>query len=357
MLRRYSLAHTLSRKLNFTVKAIPHVISVFSLRAKVKSFYLRTGKAAIDFLELSPYLEILARNLYWRFPYLRKSIARARLRKPNTSSGHTSFDRFEFISAVRDLGVNEDDCVLVHSSMVNFKKLGISSKDVAQIFLGDILPSGTLVCPTFPCYPSKNKRVKRKDGSKPELVYDVARSRSWTGELGAVLNRIPGSRRSLHPLNTLTANGVHTPKIFENESPAGLDLPCGIRSSWAALAEINAKILFIDVDIAHNITMIHVAEDCHESNWPKFWYQKKTFTVINGQDSFKATVRERTSKSSYCYAERTLERDLRKLGLVRTQRVGPIMLSILQTSELLDFLLSAERPRFYPYYLTWLASE
>ena len=100
--------------------------------------------------------------------------------------------------------------------------------------------------------------------------------------------------RSLHPLNTLTALGVSSNDIFYHESINTLDTPCGPLSSWASLARLNSKILMIDVDVAHALTMIHVAEDCYESSWPiPNWYRSRRFNLVNNNIKSSISVRER----------------------------------------------------------------
>ena len=108
--------------------------------------------------------------------------------------------------------------------------------------------------------------------------------------------------------------------------------------------------------MTHSLTMIHVAEDCFEKEWPvKDWYRKRHFKIINnGREDF-VTVRERHPKWSMSYAERKLSRDLFKYGIARKNTIGNLAITVVESKALLDFLIR-NRKRAYPYYATWLSN-
>ena len=256
------------------------------------------------------------------------------------------------------MGVTKDDILVVHSSMKELLKCKLAPKDILDLFVTQLLPHGTLVCPTFPLYPREPKGVERLRANtcNVEYSYNVQKSRTWTGDLGRLLMKMPGARRSLHPLNTLTAYGKDVDQIFSKETIHSLDLPCGPDSPWSTLVSLKAKVLMIGVDIAHSLTMIHVAEDCYEESWPiNNWYRQRPFHIINNNTEYHVTVRERHPKWSLSYAERKLSRDLITSGLVQQANIGSLTISLIESTSLISYL-NARKDSAFPYYLCWLSA-
>lgn len=169
--------------------------------------------------------------------------------------------------------------------------------------------------------------------------------------------KLPESRRSLHPLNTITAYGSAVKEIFANESIHNLDLPCGLNSTWAALAKLNSKIIMLGDDMAHSLTMIHVAEDCFEDSWPiSDWYRYRNFTIVDQGIEYYVKVRERQPRWGMLYAERKLSFDLCSNGIAKSLRVGTLEVTVLESEALLDFL-NSKKASGYPYYLVPLSRQ
>ena len=59
----------------------------------------------------------------------------------------------------------------------------------------------------------------------------------------------------------MAALGPLAEQIIKNNLDGYEPLPCGVNSSWKFCADNNAKILALGVDMAHSLTMIHVAEE------------------------------------------------------------------------------------------------
>lgn len=307
-------------------------------------------------LEKFPWLEAIGRNVYWRSQTIQHLVSLTR-KSQATDASVGGFSIEELMVTLKTMGITESDLIVVHSSMKNLAVCGLDANGIIECFMRHLCPKGTLVCPTFPLYAAEPKGKERlaKDMSNVELVYNVQKSRPWTGELGRALMKTPGARRSLHPLNTIAAYGAAVDKIFEKETIDSLDLPCGPESTWAALAGLNAKIVMLGVDMTHSLTMIHVAEDCHEAQWPvKDWYRDRTFRVIDGSKENRVKVRERHPRWALSYAERKLSRDLYANGIARRVQVASMDVTVLESKLLLDFL-NRRKPFGYPYYLTWLS--
>jgi aminoglycoside 3-N-acetyltransferase len=304
-----------------------------------------------------PQIEAILRNVYWRSAFIINILEKfSSLQPRNLEFSKFSID--DLIILLKNKGVNPNDIVVIHSSMKSISACGLGPKEVINKLMHDLIPYGTLVCPTFPIYPFEPKGKDRftKDVSDIEFIYNVQKSRPWTGDLGRALMKMPGARRSIHPLNTITAYGASVDQIFEKESIETLDLPCGLNSTWAALSKLNAKIVMLGVDMTHSLTMIHVAEDCSEKQWPvKGWYRQRHFRIIDGGQENSVQVRERHPRWALSYAERKLSRDLYDSGIATLEQIGSMEVTVLESKPLLDFLDNRKQSA-YPYYLTWLSS-
>jgi aminoglycoside 3-N-acetyltransferase len=307
--------------------------------------------------ELLPSAEVFSRNVYWRLAWLQEFVSKATKGK-STSAPKSSFSGTDLLTALRQVGIKEDDVIIVHSNMKELSSSGLNPTEIIHLLTHVLCPKGTLACPTFPLYAKEPQGTAKltKDLSNQEFVYDVQKTRPWTGELGRALMKTPGARRSIHPLNTITAYGAAVDRIFENETIDTLDLPCGPNSTWASLCQMNAKVIMLGVDLTHSLTMIHVAEDCYESEWPvKGWYRERLFKIKNQGSENLVTVRERHPKWAMSYAERKLSRDLFANGVAQKFSVGSLKVVVVESKNLIEFLRSKKK-QAYPYYHTWLSS-
>lgn len=311
-------------------------------------------------LENYPILEVFSRNLYWKFSFIKKFVNKFLKKflypKINLKS---SFSLNKLINILRLEGIKENDIVLIHSDMNELSKCGLSPIKIVKTIKNLLLPNGTIVCPTYPIFKNNYKgKYKESTLSKLYLHYDVKKSLPWTGLFGVILMKLPGSKRSLHPINTLTAYGESVHEIFNNENIDSLDLPCGINSTWANLVNLNAKIVCLGVDLAHSLTMVHVAEDCNESDWQiKNWYREKNFIIKTDEEERKVTLRERHPKWSRSYAEKKLNYDLFENKIAKKLKLGSLNISILESRDLIKFIngMKSKKNKTYPFYYCWIS--
>ena len=139
--------------------------------------------------------------------------------------------------------------------------------------------------------------------------------------------------------------------MFENELNGPLPTACGPYSGWAHLWRHDAKIVMLGVDVAHTLTMNHVAEDSFEQEWPiRDWYRERRAVIIDDGTEIDLIIRERRPKWAMHYTEGKLNRDLRDNGIVRDAAAGGLPIAVLSAARHLEFL-SVRRSRAYPYFL------
>jgi len=148
----------------------------------------------------------------------------------------------------------------------------------------------------------------------------------------------------------MVAIGRHAAELMENNIDGHLPTGCGPNSSWKYSVDHNAKIVALGADMAHSLTMIHVAEDSYEAAWPvSDWYRLRKFEIIDRDFRRAISVRERRPKWAIHYGERTLQRELRNLGIMSSCEIESLHIEFLESSRLLEFL-NSRKPSAYPYF-------
>lgn len=305
---------------------------------------------------LSPYVEVIARNIYWRSEFLVKRVTSLRAaRKVEAKVApapppRTSID--QVVSNLTRRGVGKGDILIVHSA---YKAISLGSKPrpVLEGLRGLVGDTGTLVLPAIPQFSDAPAGIERMRSDELTILleYDPETTPAWTGVLPNELMKVPGARRSLHPLNAVVAWGPHADEMLRGNLDGDRPLPCGPTSSWNYCREHGAKIAALGVDMAHSLTMIHVAEDMLGERWcVPGWHRDRRFRIKTPRGWEEHIVRERKPRWAMHYAERTLDKDLLREGLLTVEEVEGVPLGLLGAKELLDYL-NSRNATGYPYYL------
>jgi aminoglycoside 3-N-acetyltransferase len=309
-------------------------------------------------LELSPYIEVGIRNVYWRTTPLVRWF-NARKKKPKAPAAakaeapqpQTTITRV--VAALQQRGVGRGDLIVVHSSFRALRADGAKPDAIIDALLALIGPEGTLAMPAIAVYAEGPAVTELMTADVSDLVceYDPFNTPTWTGALPITMLRRPGAARSLHPLNSMVALGPMAEPMMRQNLDGEKPLPCGVQSSWNFCARNGAKVLAIGADMTHSLTMIHVAEDVMDEAWPvRGWYRDRKFNIVTGGARRLQIVRERHPKWAMYYGERTLSKDLRRQGLMTRDQVDGVNVEILGAGPLVAYL-NARNQRGYPYYL------
>lgn len=307
----------------------------------------------LNVLGLSPYLEVAVRRIYWSNASLINLATKINLRKEVKTKivDETSLDNIlEFLASN---GVGSGALIVVHSSAEALKPTGKTPNQIIDELLALVGSTGTLAMPAFPKYKDQPTGIDRMTSKVDNLVleYNVKKSIPWTGLLPYKLMRYPGAVRSLHPLNTMVAIGPLAETMMANNLLGEKPLPCGSNSSWNFCATHGAKIIALGVDLAHSLTMIHVAEDSYEETWPiDGWYRDRKFIIVDNDCKREVVVKERHPKWAMHFAERTLSKDLKREKLLASREINGILVEILDAGKLIEFL-NGRKKSAYPYFM------
>jgi aminoglycoside 3-N-acetyltransferase len=306
---------------------------------------------------ISPYIEVVARRIYWSSPWLIEKVRKKRdpkrttKRRNQAASTKQTFHKIE--SFMRSHGVSKGTLLVVHSSASALTPTGYSPSNIIDRLLEFIGTEGTLAMPAFPWYDREPRGIERMraDVSDLELTYHVRKSVPWTGVIPFQLMNRTEARRSRHPLNTMVAVGPLAKDMMQDNLAGEKPLPCGPGSSWKFCVDHKAIIVALGVDMAHSLTMIHVAEDSYQREWPvKEWYRERKFKIVDESGSVNVVVRERHPKWAIHFAERTLSKDLKGAGILASTKIDGILVEIIGAEDLLEFL-NSRKATAYPYFL------
>lgn len=304
--------------------------------------------------EYSPLFEIIVKNIYWRIEPVHNYLEKIKNKNSKRRSAaivdkEISFDKIE--KALINNGVREGDILIVHSSMSSLKATGLTEKEIITRLKALVGDSGTLAMPSIPIIKNEPSGLDMLDERKYSATfeYNVQKSPPWTGSLPKALAKFDGAVRSRHPLNTMTAYGPHADDMMRRNLEGDLPTPCGPGSSWEYCYKNGAKIIMLGVDMAHSITMIHLAEDLFESLWPiKSWYRTRSFKITDGAYEECVNVRQRRHTWSVFYAERSFSRDLFRDGIAKHENIDGLDLAFCESDKLITYL-NSRKSEAYPY--------
>ena len=299
-------------------------------------------------LAISPKLEIFVRKIYWKF-FSNTSFKYVREKKESFL-----YDFNKISSQLINFGLKKGDILVLHASFDKLKKTGKSPNDIINNLLSLVGEKGTLVMNSSRLFPEetiKNDYINSEFNNET-VLYDLKKSRVWTGVLPHFMLKHNDSKVSRFPINPVVAIGYHSNQMIENNICEDFSSSCGENSSWKYCVDKNALVVGLGTDLTHSLTILHVAEELMGSKWPiDNWFRKRKFRVIDKDFDKIISVKERRPKwGAMHFAERTLCKDLLSSGILNTINIDGVILQVLRAKDLIDFL-NSKNEKGYPYFL------
>lgn len=294
----------------------------------------------------SPRVEVVLRKLYWNnYKLLSRFKPKSSLKPPTTVT--IDFDRI--IDYLRMQGVGEGTLLIVHSSYGAIKGSGLSPDEIIDELLNLIGPTGTLAMPVirhFAEEPAPEDEIKANLDNVVS-VYDVANTPITTGVLPIKLHSRNGSVTSRFPLNPICAMGPLAEKMMADNING--TSPHDQHSAWKFCADHNAIIVGLGIDLAHYLTMIHVAEEAYP-DWPiDDWFRKRNFIIKDGSFMMEKTVLERRPKWGMLHlADKLYTKDFKENGILIENTVESTCIGVVQSQKLIQYL-NSRKQEGYPY--------
>lgn len=181
------------------------------------------------------------------------------------------------------LGVEPGKTILIHSAFSTLSRQGF----LAEFFLENILSfigDGTLALPT----------LSWREVSPTQPVFHEMETRSNVGVLSETFRLKFADRRSLHPTHSVAALGSNTDYLLEKHHR--VIRPCSEDSPWGRLANVDAQILLIGLEM-DNCTLIHHLE---ETRAPDVYLREEVeaYTCV-GRDGSSIEVSTRRHRKLY----------------------------------------------------------
>lgn len=268
---------------------------------------------------LITYLEVIFKFLYFHsnFLYEKTNKILKLIKKSDHHEVNYCFQEFKESIIKR---FSDGDTIIVHSSNDFFKKYNIKPDCLIDFLLDVVGVNGNLIIPTIPLFKSsisfKNSLFLKEFPNN--TFYDPLRTRPWTGILSFTTMSYPGFIRSINPLNTMSVIGKNKYDLVRNDLFSDDSLACDEFSVLGLSLKYNSKILFLDVDPIHSMTMIHCNEDIKNNNWPiKNWYWKRVFNVRINDEIQTFTLRERRPFWAIFFSQKRLSIDLKREGILK----------------------------------------
>ena len=169
----------------------------------------------------------------------------------------------DIAKALSELGINEGDSILTHSS---FKSLGETENGADTVIRGMLQAvgeNGTVIFPT----------LSQEDWNNVYKNWNLD-ANSDVGYLTNYFRKLPGALRSNQATHSVAAIGKDAAYITQTHGESGLrygifgDTPFSADSPWEKMYHLNTKIIFLGVGI-RKCTFRHYVEYCFMDNYLK----------------------------------------------------------------------------------------
>jgi aminoglycoside N3'-acetyltransferase len=299
----------------------------------------------------SPRMEVAIRCFYWNnvntLMRYRNISSVSKVLKKNESA-----DFEKVISFIHNLGVKDDDIMLIHSSYDSLRGTGLEAAQIIDMLI-ELVPNGTVAMPAIREFIEEGEGKDYllnylNDACKNITVkYDLYRTPISSGLLPFTLSRYDDAEISEFPLNPMVAVGKHAVEMMKHNLDGEQPTAHGPMSSWAYCSEHDAWNIGIGVDLKDFLTIFHVYQE--KENWPvKDWYFTRKFIIKKGKREKEVTIRERKHKWTKYFPEQNFYNDLLKNKLLSTAIIDGIPVYAIKAT-VLDSFMKKQKNITYPY--------
>jgi aminoglycoside N3'-acetyltransferase len=181
-----------------------------------------------------------------------------------------AYDAAQLFAALRGLGLEDGDAVLVHSRVSVQSGFDGRPADLIACLRAAIGNQGTLLMVSNPYSTSTLEYLS----GHPR--FDVRRTASQMGMLTEVFRRQQGVERSLSPTHPVLAQGSLAGWFLKDHERSRIG--CGDDTPFSRLAEVDAKMLFFDTGV-DAMTFLHHIEHSVRDELPFPLYDDRVFHV------------------------------------------------------------------------------
>lgn len=281
-----------------------------------------------------PCLEVWARLIYEK---LKKKHPKLKIRAQKRGKLVAPWVHLDQIKqALVQVGIQNGDFLIIHSSMDGLKGVDATAVEWITMLQELVGKEGTIAFAAFPLLGDRDCVIE--DGKKI-LIYNADKIKVSTGIMPNVFCRMQDVIRSKCPSNTLAAWGKEAKAMMEHNLDD--DLAHGKSSSWYYAVQHHAKILYLGIPVTEADTVVHVAEDCLDQEWPiANWYRQSEYYILHQGEKIIKPMRLRDGYWHRYFISQYSGKILDKYGFRKKVVVDGIILELVTDSkEYVEYLM------------------
>lgn len=241
------------------------------------------------------------------------------------------------VEGFRELGVEEGDTLLVHSSYKSFGPVDGGPQTVIRALEAALGAEGTLIMPTF-----------NFDFTKG-APWDVRSTPSQMGVLTELVRTDPRAKRVFHPIYSFAVLGKHAGMLGSLRYKSSYER----NSVFGKLRDLDGKIMVIGLSYTNSMTFFHHIEQMEGVEYRFLKQFTGKVTDENGNtytDTFEMLVRD--IDKGVVTEVNPMGELMEKAGIVKIRRIGEAEVKLMKANEVYKFTArEMKRDPFLLYYI------
>ncbi len=224
--------------------------------------------------------------------------------------------------AFRELGVQNGDVLLVHSSYKSLGEVEGGPQSVVDALLAALGPEGTLIMPCF-----------NFDFNKGQ-PWDVRSTPSQMGVLTELVRKDPRARRVFHPIYSFAVIGKHAGMLGNLRYKSSYER----NSVFGKLRDLDGKIMVIGLSYTNSMTFFHHIEQMEGVDYrflKQFTGQVTDWDGSTRTDTFEMLVRD--IDKGVITEVNPMGELMEKAGIIRVARIGEADVKLMKANEVYAF--------------------
>jgi len=246
----------------------------------------------------------------------------------------------QLLNGFRELGVQEGDTLLVHSSYKSLGEVYDGPHTVIRALEAALGPEGTLIMPTF-----------NFDFNKG-APWDVRTTPSKMGVLTELVRTDPRAKRVFHPFYSFAILGKHAEMLGSLRYKSSYER----NSVFGKLRDLDGKIMVIGLSYTNSMTFFHHIEQMEGVDYRFLKQFTGEVTDENGNtytDTFEMLVRD-IDKGVITEVD-PMGKLMEQAGIIKVSRIGDADVKLMKANKVYAF--TAREMRRDPHLLYYIDKE
>lgn len=245
-----------------------------------------------------------------------------------STSGSPAISRQDLVEALRKVGLQRGDVVLVHSALRKIGPVEGGADGIIDAFLKVLGPEGTLSLPTH--------TFRVVNSGNP--VFHQTLTPANVGILPNVFRQRPDVVRGLHPTHSLAALGPRALELVRDHEKD--ETPCSPRSPYARLREWNGKVVILGEGL-NCCTFFHGCEEWAGMPWVVRKRPTQLYSITADGEIIPVRMHGHAVNTWDQYP--SLEPELLKRGLLAKVPFGQGEIRLLRAAPVAEWLIGELR--------------